>query len=194
MYREQRSLCAYCERSIEEGNPVPRIDHWRPLSLSHDVALHWSNLYLTCATNDTCDAAKADRPFKWADADPDLPWPTDFQYERAIGFTSRGEIYVRNDVNLEESRTRALRLAIDDQPDGVRSRAAILNLNHPALVAARSASIDSERIRLERDFRNETATREQRQERAAAMLAMNPLPQFVSIRVLWLRKQMGRGR
>ena len=32
MYREQHSLCIYCERRIAEGRPAPRIDHWYPLS------------------------------------------------------------------------------------------------------------------------------------------------------------------
>jgi len=27
MYREQRSLCIFCERRIGEGHPAPRIDH-----------------------------------------------------------------------------------------------------------------------------------------------------------------------
>jgi len=38
MCREQRSVCAYCERRVREGHPAPRIDHWRPLSQSHDLA------------------------------------------------------------------------------------------------------------------------------------------------------------
>ena len=28
MYVEQRSLCIFCERRIEEVSPLPRIDHW----------------------------------------------------------------------------------------------------------------------------------------------------------------------
>jgi uncharacterized protein (TIGR02646 family) len=75
MYREQRSICIYCERTIQEGNPEPRIDHWKPLSANHDQALCWKNLYLSCPTPETCDNAKGRRPLKWDDADPDLPWP-----------------------------------------------------------------------------------------------------------------------
>lgn len=50
MYQEQRSICIYCERGIEEGHPAPRIDHWKPLSGNHDHALCWKNLYLSCPT------------------------------------------------------------------------------------------------------------------------------------------------
>ena len=154
MYREQRSLCIYCEREIAEGYPTPRIDHWRPLSLDPGLALHWKNLYLSCTTPDTCDSAKGDRPFRWDDAgDPHMPWPVDLRYEDVVGFTSRGEIYVRSDVaftNLAsaDATRRALELAIAGRHNGDRVRRSIVNLNHPALIAARSAAVDGERTRM----------------------------------------------
>jgi len=118
----------------------------------------------------------------------------DLQYQDLVGFTSRGDIYVRRDVMLEDATRRALELAIADCPDRGRLRLAILNLNHPALVAARAAALDSERARLERDFEDSTASRDEREQRADQMLAGRPLPPFVSIRVAWLRKRLGRGR
>jgi uncharacterized protein (TIGR02646 family) len=193
MYREQRSICIYCERGIEEGHPVPRIDHWKPLSSSHEHALCWKNLHLSCPTPGTCDDAKGQRPLKWDDADPDLPWPADFAYEDVLGFTSRGEIYVRSDTNLDNRHRTALQLAIDRE-DGGHKRAAILNLNHPTLVAARAAALDSERTRLQREFEARTASRDDRDQRARALVAGDSLPQFVSIRVAWLKKMLGKGR
>jgi len=194
MSREQRSICVYCERRIEEGHPTARIDHWRPLSHNHQQALCWKNLYLSCPTAGTCDDAKGQRPLKWDDADPDLPWPVDFAYEDVLGFTSRGEIYVRSDVVLDETKRNALKLAIDDQPDDNRKRTATLNLNHPTLVAARAAALDCERTRLQKDFKARTASRDERAERADDLVASAPLPPFVSIRAAWLRKTLGRGR
>jgi uncharacterized protein (TIGR02646 family) len=194
LYGEQRSICVYCERSLQEGHPAPRIDHWRPLSSNHDEALCWKNLYLSCPTPGTCDDAKAQRPLKWHDEDEDLPWPVDFAYEDVLGFTSRGEIYVRTDLVLDGARRKALELALDDQQDGNRKRAAILNLNHPTLVAARAAALDSERTRLQRDFEARTASRDERAERANILVTGNPLPPFVSIRATWLRRMLGRGR
>ncbi|MDO8476055.1 MAG: hypothetical protein Q7W02_07625 [Candidatus Rokubacteria bacterium] len=194
MYHEQRSICVFCERPIDEGNPTPRIDHWRPLSVHPEHALHWRNLYLSCPSAETCDAAKGERALRWGDTDPHLPWPTDLRYEDLVGFTSRGDIYVRKDLALDDAVRRALELALDDRQNGNRTRRAILNLNHPTLVAARAAALDRERSRLERDFEDSTATREAREERANEMLAQNPLPGFVSIRVAWLRKRLGRGR
>ena len=166
MHREQRAICIYCERGIEEGHPAPRIDHWKPLSGNHNQTLCWKNLHLSCPTPATCDDAKGQRPLKWGDADPDLPWPVDIAYEDMLGFTSRGEIYVRSDANLDSARRKALELAIDDRQDGDRKREAILNLNHPTLVA----------------------------DRASALVVGDPLPQFMSIRVAWLRKTIGKGR
>lgn len=194
LYREQRNLCAYCETPIKEGHPAPPIDHWRPLKLNPELALHWKNLYLTCTNPETCDSNKSSNPLKWREEDPDLPWPTAFKYEAVVGFSSLGEMYVRNDVVLEEATRQALQLAIDDQPDGNRMRKAILNLNHPALVAARAAAIDSEQTRLETDFEGKTATRDERAERAHSLLNKNRLPKYISIRVCWLRKTLGKGR
>jgi len=194
MYREQRFLCVYCERQIAEGSPTPRIDHWHPLSLDPRLALHWKNLYLSCHSLETCDSAKGDRAFRWHDADPHMPWPVDFRYEDVVSFTSLGEIYVRSDVQLPEATRRALELALADCNDGARIRRGIVNLNHPALVAARAAALDSERTRLEHDFRNRTASRDERDGRATELLGNDRLPAFVSIRVAWLRKRLGRGR
>jgi uncharacterized protein (TIGR02646 family) len=194
MYREQRSLCVYCERQIAEGYPPPRIDHWRPLSHEPELALHWQNLYLSCHSPETCDCAKRDRPLRWDDADSHLPWPTELPYEDVIGFTSGGEIYVRSDAPLPDATRRALELTIADCSDGDRKRPCIVNLNHQALVAARAAALDGERLRLERAFKDKTASKSEREERATEILAQERLPAFVSIRVAWLRKRLGRGR
>src|SRR5437660_2599148 len=132
MYREQRSICVFCESQIGEGHPQPRIDHWKPLSVNHQLALHWKNLYLSCSSTGTCDDAKGDTSLRCEEGDPDLPWPTDLSYENLVGFTSSGEIYVRTDANVADEVRRAVAWAIDKQPHGTGYRPAILNLNHPA--------------------------------------------------------------
>ena len=194
MYREQRSLCIYCERRVAEGYPPPRIDHWYPLSRNPGLALCWDNLYLSCRSPETCDSAKRDHPFRWDGADAHVPWPVNLAYEDVVGFTSRGKIYVRSDVALPEATRRALDLAITDHPDGAHVQRGIINLNDPGLIKARAAAFHGERKRMERDFRNRTATREQRDERATQLLDQERRPAFVSIRVAWLRKRLGRGR
>ena len=118
----------------------------------------------------------------------------DFRYEDVVGFTGDGRIYVRADVTLADGIRRALELAIADRADGDRVRRGILNLNHQALVKARTAAVRGERKRMERDFENRTATRDEREERASELLGRRPLPEFVSVRVSWLRRRLGRGR
>ena len=127
-------------------------------------------------------------------ADAHMPWPVDLRYEDVVGFTSRGKIYIRSDVALPDATRRALELALVDRTDGTRDRRGIVDLNHPSLVTARAAALQGERKRMERDFRNRTATREEREARATRRLDQDPRPAFVSIRVAWLRKTLGCGR
>ena len=110
-----------------------------------------------------------------------------------VGFTSRSEICVRSEANLDANSRKALGLAIDDRQEGDRKRPAIPNLNQ-TLVAARAAARDSERTKLRKELEARTARRDERIDRATALMAGNPLPQFVSIRVAWLKKTLGKGR
>ena len=194
MSGEQASLCVYCERRLPENGGPARIEHWIPLSGAPEHALHWRNLYLSCATIETCDGAKGNRRLRWDDADPDLPWPTECDYERLIGFGSDGGMYVRDDVNIDEAARKALELAIDDHQHGEDRRRAILNLNDPTLLEDRRAALDRERTRMKRDCKDRTATKDERDERASQILGQERRPAFVSIRVAWLRKNLGRGR
>ena len=187
MYREQRSLCIYCEREIAESN-TPRIDHWRPLSRNFEVVFCWNNLYLSCPTLETCDSAKGNRPLRSSDKDPDLPWPVNFPYQDVVGFTSRGRIYVRSDVSMPAPTRRALEAALADHPDG------IVNLNDPALVTERAAVVQGEIERMKMHSKGKTPTRNEHHKRATALLNQEPCPEFVSIRIAWLRKSLGRGR
>jgi uncharacterized protein (TIGR02646 family) len=194
LYVEQGSLCVYCERRVVERHPPPHIEHWRPLGLNPQLALHWRNLYLSCPNPATCDCRKHETPFRAADGDPDLPWPVDHAYEHCVGFTSLGEMYVRSDAPLDDAQRKALVLAVGVPHDNAMKDNGILNLNHPALIAARAAAIDSERSRLKRRFENRTLSRPEREAIATNHLGNYPLPEFVSIRVGWLRRALGLGR
>ena len=188
MYREQGSICVYCEQEIAEGDQIPRIDHWCPLSCDPRLALCWQNLYLSCTSPETCDTAKGAHRLRWNDADDDLPWPVDFPYEDVVGFSSLGEIYVRADAEMPEATRRALEFVIGKPTDGDKVQPGIVNLNHRKLVKARAAVVATERME------TKTVTVEEREVRAASLLDSNPLPAFVSIRVAYLRMQLGRGR
>ena len=143
---------------------------------------------------ETCNSAKSDRHLRWDDADPDLPWPTDIAYEDLVGSSRGGEIYIRNDANVDAATRRAIELAINDCLDGGHRRTAILNLNHPALIAARKAALYNERTKLQRDFEGRRASRDERIYRADRLLQQDAAPAYVSVRVAWLRGSLGRGR
>lgn len=189
MYAEQRSICVYCERRLAEGPSPPQVEHWRPLSKSPELAIHWKNLYLSCTTRDTCDNRKQARRLRTNTTDRELPWPVDFAYECVVGFTTAGYMYVRNDVHLDEPTRSALELAIDDQDDGERVRNAILNLNHPTLREARRVAMYAERERQGKY----APLGEDPVVRARQILNRDPLPEHVSARVAWLLASLGCG-
>ena len=164
LLQEQRAICVYCERRIkdEEGEEVPPIEHWRSLSGCPDVALHWRNLYLSCPFTGTCDDAKAHRRLRWDEADADLPWPVEMQYERCVGWRSNGDIYVRTDAPLSDAQRRALELAIADS--GRRSGEANGDPEpEPSRLVRGEGSGDPRRARAHgADFPNRTATTEEK--------------------------------
>lgn len=183
LFVEQRYLCVYCERQIDEVYPPPPVDHWNPLSLFLQEVFNWSNLHLSCRTVDTCDDRKGHRPL-------DLPWPVTFQYEDVLGFTSGGRMYVRTDVTVTPQIRQALAIALEDQtgPPSIRST---LHLNQPALRAAREAAIEAEETFAESQPRM-TAT--QRQQRIASLLAQPRRETFISARLAYLSGQLGVGQ
>lgn len=194
LYREQGRLCVYCERRLTEGHPAPRIDHWRPLSRVPDRALDWNNLYLSCNTPATCDRRKGEDPLGDPSLGPELPPPVEVPYERCVGFTSLGELYVRSDAPLSEDQRGVLATVVGHpHTDSVKDNGR-LNLNHPALVAARAAAVDSERSRLERDFPDRTAGKDAREQRATTLADEEDLAEYVSIRIGWLRRTLGKHR
>lgn len=194
LYVEQHHVCVFCEQEIRESAPAPPIDHWRPVCLHPRDAFTWDNLHLSCSTPDTCDTRKGSRPLQANPTDPYLPWPGQYAYEEVLGFTSGGMIYVRRDATLSPAMRGALELAIDGQPGIAGRRAAILNLNAAKLREARAAAIDDEVYALQADFGETTPAPEQLQARAASLLAAERWPGFVSIRVAWLRGEVGQGR
>jgi uncharacterized protein (TIGR02646 family) len=185
MYLSQHYLCAYCEaRLIEDTHPAPRIDHWIPISHDPAQALDWTNLYLSCPRLGTCDDAKKETVPQEADGTL-LPKPCEFDYQDHIGFTSMGQMYVRTDTQLTASFQAGL-----DEIIGEKG----LCLNHPTLQAARKAAIDAERTRIEKRFSGRHATDTDREAIAAEHKAMDRWISFISIRVSWLRKTLGKGQ
>lgn len=190
LFEEQRYLCVFCERRIGETTPPLEplaIDHWHPLSGFLEHAFTWDNLHVSCRFRHggeyTCDDHKKDRALN-------LPWPVAFRYEDVLGFTSGGRMYVRKDVAIDDTLRTALAVALDEQPGPPRV-ASTLNLNHPALRAAREAAI----VAVEEDIAaSPTVTPHERRQRVTDMLAKSERDEFVSARVAVWSGQLGVGR
>ena len=183
LFVEQRYVCVYCERQIDEVYPPPPIDHWNPLSQFLQQVFDWNNLLVSCRTIDTCDDRKASDTLN-------LPWPVAFQYEDVLGFTSGGRMYVRTDVTVAQPVLHALEIALDDQPGPPKIRST-LYLNQPALREARAAAIEAEEVIVEGLPPMPAA---QRQQRAVALLSQARRDAFISARVAYLQGQLGVGR
>jgi hypothetical protein len=155
---------------------------------------NWENLHLSCATYDTCDSRKQGNPLKVLATDPELPYPSQTNYEDALGFTSDGRMYVRKDARIPSSVRSALELAIEDQMVGGQKRKSVLNLNSPALRDARAAAIEDEENAFRSALGGGAATAAHRLAHVAALLAAARLPEFVSIRVAAIAENLGIGR
>jgi len=194
MYLEQGGLCIFCERRVREGTTAPHIDHWRPLSHSPELALRWQNLYLSCYFKQTCDSRKKNTPLRSDQHEAELPFPVDVEYQRCVGFTSYGEVYVRADAPLPEGQRDALARALGVVHHRTMRDNGILNLNHPALVKARAAAIDGEKLRLEKKYKGRTASPKDREQEAQNLLQQREMDEFVSIRVRWLDRSLGKAK
>ena len=117
-------------------------------------------------------------------ADPELRWPAVEAFERFIGFSSYGEVYVRGDVTMTPGFRRSLAAAIE----------AVLFLNHPSLREARKAVINDEGVPGGSTVAGRPTSRTGRRARAHEHLASKPLPDFVSARVACLRGELGMGQ
>ena len=223
MFSEQRSLCAYCERPISERTDMDaqageklRVDHWRPIENSPELALEWGNLHLSCSgvhptaegegsPSPTCDVSKGSELMTWGDG-RFLPAPSDAaaRYARWIGFNSLGEMYVRSDVGLTDPQRVALQRALTNvenrSGDGTRVPAAILNLNMKKLVVARKAVLDREWARMEsllperEPGKGRPTPSEEYERRIQQLLRAARLPEFVSVRLAWLHRELNKGQ
>ncbi len=184
MYVEQGALCVFCERRVKESSGPPVIDHWIALSRDPGRALDWRNLYLSCPTFRTCDSAKGDLPLRGSVTDPELGWPSVESFERYIGYSNSGDVYVRSDVKIAAGLRSSLAAAIE----------CVVVLNHPSLREARKAVMNDEGIPGGPMVAGRPTSRSERNARARQHLTSNPLPDFVSARVACLRGALGKGR
>lgn len=195
LMEEHKGICVYCQSTLnadDAARPLP-VEHWRPLGKNPELALHWENLYLSCPEPDSCDGSKKGVPLETDAPGSELPWRTVASYHDWLGISKLGEVYVRSDANISLAIRSALEAAIgrpEKEEDDVAT--GILRLNNRTLRAARVAAIDQERTLLHREFGEETATRAHREAHAGEMLRRDVYPSYVSTRVAYLRRTLGK--
>lgn len=198
LLEEQWGRCVYCEQRVEsvvnrgvdgkEKESSFRIAHWVPISIEKRHALKWTNVYVSCSTNDTCDKRQCDQSLG-------LPSPAEIGYEHCIDYTTRGELIVSNGANgfLSDVQVLALRKAIGDPRKAKGGRGdpgSVLNLNDPRLCAARESALDGLRARISQQFPGRLATADDRVAIARELLAERRNTPFVSIQIAWLERRL----
>ncbi len=58
LLEEQMLLCAYCEKEIDENPKNSNIDHFKTRNLFPELTLEYSNLLVSCNTEERCSSFK----------------------------------------------------------------------------------------------------------------------------------------
>lgn len=189
LHREQKGLCVYCERKLPEPGlegedaragttGIGPVAHWEPIKCAPAKALDWDNLHLSCASKTTCDGAQRDQSLA-------LPAPSHENYEDFLTWGTDG------DINVRPSVKEGLRVPLEEAI-GAATSPGILNLNSEELRRARRTVMERLGHELNKEARGKQVGRETLEKQADALLARDPLPPFVSLKVHWLRRQASR--
>lgn len=91
----QEGRCAYCERDVTLDDCT--IDHFEPKAPDQKRLFDWSNLFLSCTYDYTCDRAKGNLPmddcFK-----PDCPAFDDVPIEECFFYNANGKICIKDNL------------------------------------------------------------------------------------------------
>ncbi|MBT9555512.1 MAG: hypothetical protein IV100_05750 [Myxococcales bacterium] len=189
LHQEQRGLCVYCERHL----PTPGLEakearagttgigpvaHWEPIKCAPGKALDWDNLHLSCASSATCDGAQGEQSLG-------LPAPSHESYEDFLTWGTDGDMKVRPAVR--EGLRAPLEVAI-----GTSTNPGVLNLNSEGLRRARRTAMKALGDNLNKESRGKHVGSDALTKQAERLLALEPLPAFVSLQVQWFRERAAR--
>lgn len=123
LYTMQQHRCAYCEKALPENKPC-HIEHFRQRSRYPQGTFQWSNLYLSCNTQNTCGKHKDKQQYTPTDLiDPCADDPDDY-----LRFYSDGSIRPRKKLPQQEQKRAE---------ETIR----VFNLNEQALQAIRKSEL-----------------------------------------------------
>ena len=95
LLEEQKLLCAYCEKEIDESSISSNIDHFKTRNLFPELTLEYSNLLVSCNTKERCSTFKDSNIKSREEYDnivnPVLENPDDF-----FDYLPTGEIIAKN--------------------------------------------------------------------------------------------------
>ena len=119
LLEEQNLLCAYCEKEIDDNAKNSNIDHFKTRNLFPELTLEYSNLLVSCNTDDRCSNFK-DKHIKNREeyehiVNPAFANPNDF-----FDYLPTGEIIAKNEkgqftidiFNLKDESLTQCRLQI----------------------------------------------------------------------------------
>jgi uncharacterized protein (TIGR02646 family) len=119
LLEEQSLLCAYCQKEIDDNSQNSNIDHFKTRSLFPELTLEYSNLLVSCNTDERCSNFK-DNNIKSRDeyenvVNPAFENPNDF-----FDYLPTGEIIAKNEkgqftidiFNLKDKSLTQCRLQI----------------------------------------------------------------------------------
>lgn len=166
LLRDQRGICCYCMRRIEDDPARTKIEHLHSQARHPNAQLEWKNLFLACVggqsarpAQQTCDTSKGDADIG---IDPAAIREDDFSY------TEQGRIQSRN-------------------PESQQDLDEVLNLNEATLTRARIAALDELRKRLQQKLGARGAwTRDALGRERDALRAQQPLPELIGVLEYWI--------
>ena len=169
LFIEQTGQCVYCGRGIDlKQRNRHHIEHFRPRALYLDCELAFGNLFLSCGPQQSQGSAQltcGNEKKAWFDEDCNVSPAPEEACQRRFLFSSDGRI--RGDGSPEPNRM------ID-----------VLKLNHPELVAERSALIEELDGELDEGVSLLELTRGFRE-----VSSMGTLVSFANVAIQYLQKQ-----
>jgi uncharacterized protein (TIGR02646 family) len=93
LVQEQRGLCCYCMRRINDGPLVMKVEHWQSQAKHEREQIRYANLLGAClggqdqlGSEKHCDTSKKDRDLRFSPANPD------HQIEKRVRYELDGKI------------------------------------------------------------------------------------------------------
>jgi uncharacterized protein (TIGR02646 family) len=186
LHHDQQNLCIFCERVLTRHGENSRtlllekirIAHWIPINIDPHRAIDWTNVYASCDTKWSCDIKQGKQSLL-----EDSPG----KLSRWLTFNRLGEIWVspNSPRELEQKKNDIQRIIGDPRKD--EDKESVLNLNDSMLKKARSGALKGLMKEMEQKLPRNAST-EEREQQALKLLALDPLPPFISIQVAWLRR------